>query len=240
MQSSKPQIIPQIIPRLLMMLLLVACAVRVDAQESGEPQFKMPCQEVLKLGLDKFADVYGERAGGYSTAGQKQAFAYYVDCRRPANDRLARSLPEARRRQVNAIRDELAKMGNASWEMIYTQEGGGTMYAVAASGAYATREDFIGTLIESLRLPDQAQPRARRRANASLLKVQRLLLSRARTKIEGTGFASAAEQRRQYLGQLREARAAAARLQQLVRNLPDAAAARVAARMADEVRNLEE
>ncbi len=59
-----------------------------------QPEFKMPCEQVLKLGLDKFVDVYGEKTQDYSKYGQKEAYSYYVGCKRPANDSRAQQLPE--------------------------------------------------------------------------------------------------------------------------------------------------
>src|SRR5215218_2516997 len=83
------------------LLLLLTLAPAAYAQDEERPEFKMSCAEVLKFGLDKFMDVYGEKTEDYSTAGQKQGFEFWVNCKRPANDALAaRSLPEERRRQV--------------------------------------------------------------------------------------------------------------------------------------------
>ncbi len=38
-----------------------------------------PARKFLKLGLDKFVNLYGEKTEDCSTYGQKRAFSYYVD-----------------------------------------------------------------------------------------------------------------------------------------------------------------
>jgi hypothetical protein len=88
------------------LLMLLALAPAARAQDEERPEFKMPCEEVLKLGLDKFMEVYGEKTQDYSTAGQKQGFEYWVNCKRPANDALAaESLSEEKRKQWSLEKD---------------------------------------------------------------------------------------------------------------------------------------
>jgi hypothetical protein len=218
-------------------LLLLACAPCALAQNDEEPEFKMPCQEVLKLGLNKFADVYGEKTKDLSTYGMKQALAYYVDCKRPANDRQARRLPEARRQQVDAVRDQLSKLGNAVWDIAYVEAGGGTMYGLASVSAYADREDFMATFISALAASEKPQPAARRRANQSVAKAGRLMARWPRTpKVEVyEGGPSRAEQLKLYRGFVKDAKDAVAQLQIIIGTLPDVAAERAAKRMADEI-----
>ena len=232
----------KLIPPILLSLLVLASAARhVYAQEEKEqpPPFKMPCAQVVKLGLDKFTEVYGEKTQDYSTYGMKQALGYYVDCRRPANDAEAQRLPEGRRRQVYAVREHLAKLGNAAWDMAYIEAGGGTMYGLLSVSAYAAREDFMTTLIKALAQAEQQQrsrPVARRRANQSMARARRLLARWSRVpKMKDYSWDSPEEMRRQYLNSVGAAREAVAQLQLLVGELPDAAAERVAKRMADEL-----
>src|ERR1051326_4769039 len=100
----------------LQILLLLTLNSGAYAQDDEKPGFSMPCDQVLKLGLEKFTKAYGDRTQDFSTAGQKQAFEYYVKCKRPANDELATKLLqpknslgvyEALRIQIDNVRDEL-------------------------------------------------------------------------------------------------------------------------------------
>jgi hypothetical protein len=227
--------VKKLIPRIVLPLLLLVCAPCVFGQDDDRPEFKMPCSEVLKLSLDKFTDVYGEKTQDYSTYGMKQAYAYYVDCKRPANDAKARRLGEAKRKQVDMVRDELSKIGNAAWDMTYIAAGGGTMYGLMSVAAYGAREEFIATLITAL-ANDRRQPAARRRANASLAKAKKLIADWSRMpKIEVYGDDSLADKQKIYRDSLKELKGAAARLQTMIRDLPDAAAQRAAAHLVSEL-----
>lgn len=216
-------------------LLLMLCAPCVWAQGEETQEFKMPCSEVLKLGLNEFTNVYGEKTGDSSTYGMKVALAYYVDCRRPANDALAKKLTPAKRQQADTVRDDLSKIGNAAWDLAYISAGGGTMYGLLRVSAYAAREDFMTKLIGALG-DERKQPGARRRANASLAKAKRMLAHWAHMpKLEAYGDESIAEKRKQYRDDVKEMQAAVARLQTLIGILPDAAAELTAKRVAEEL-----
>lgn len=225
----------KLIIRIVLPLLLLACVPSVLAQDNQEPAFKMPCSQVLKLGLDKFTDVYGETTKDYSTYGMKQGYAYYVDCKRPANDAKARRLREAKRKQVDLVRDELSKIGNAAWEMTYIAAGGGTMYGLMSVAAYGAREEFMATFITAL-ANDRRQPAARRRANASLAKSKKMIADWSRIpKIEVYGDESLADKQKIYRDALKELKEAAFRLQAMIPNLPDVAAQRAAAQLVTEL-----
>lgn len=225
----------RLVMRIVLPFIFLAFTPFVLAQDDERPEFKMPCSEVLKLDLEKFTDVYGEKTQDYSTYGMKQAYAYYVDCKRPANDAKARRLGEARIKQVDMVRDELSKIGNAAWEMTYIAAGGGTMYGLMSVAAYGAREEFMATFITSLSNA-RRQPAARRRANSSLSKAKRLIADWSRMpKIEVYGDDSLADKQKFYRDSLKELKDAAARLQILIRDLPDAAAERAAARLVAEM-----
>jgi hypothetical protein len=211
------------------------CAPCVWAQSADAPEFKMPCREVLKLGLDNFTNVYAEKTGDDSTYGMKAGFAYYVDCRRPANDALAKKLTTEKRKQADTVRDELSKIGNAAWDLAYLSAGGGTMYGLLSVGAYAAREDFMTKLIGALG-DERKQTAARRRANASMSKAKRMLAHWAHMpKLEAYGDESVAEKRKQYRDDVKEMQGAVSRLQTLIGVLPDAAAELAAKRIAEEL-----
>lgn len=225
----------RLIPRIVLSFILLACAPFVVAQDDERPEFKMPCPQVLRLGLEKFTDVYGEKTQDYSTYGMKQAYAYYVDCKRPANDAKARRLGEAKSKQVDMVRDELSKIGNAAWDMTYIAAGGGTMYGLMSVAAYGAREDFMATFITAF-ANDGRQPAARRRANASLAKAKKLLTEWSRMpKLEVYGDESLAEKQKSYRDSLKELETAAARLQIMIRDMPDLAAQHAAARLVAEM-----
>jgi hypothetical protein len=220
---------------LLTVLLLAAHAPNVFSQEDDRTQFKMPCPQVLKLGLNKFIDVYGKQTEDYSTLGQKLAFEYYVNCKHPINEAQAKRLGETRRKQVEDVHQALAQLGNNAWIMRYVSEGGGTMWSLASVGAYAEREDFLATLIAALAPPDRKQPAARRRANQSVARAQKLLARWSRTPDLEVWGDAASEQKKIYTEALKGAQQASARLQTLIRDLPDLAAERAARQMLDEL-----
>ena len=195
----------------------------------------MPCAQVVRLGLDKFADVYGDKTQDFSTYGQKQAFSYYVDCKRPANDRLAAALSPAARKQVNDVRESLQAIGNAAWANAYTTAGGGTIYALASVGAYAVREDFMTSLIAAMRNP-KAQPAARRRAKAALQKARRLLPSQSDVPtLEHWEPGDREAQQKLFKENVIEMTNAFANIERIVPMLPDRAAELLARRAADEL-----
>lgn len=221
--------------QIVLVLTLLAFVPQALAQTDEQPEFKMACSDVLKLGLEKFIDVYGEKTQDYSTYGQKQAYAYYVDCKRPANDARAARLGPSKSKQVDMVRDDLSKIGNAAWDMTYIAAGGGTMYSLMAVAAYGAREDFMTTFIAALG-NDSPQPAARRRASASLAKAKKLLAEWSRIpKIEVYGDESLADKQKQYRDSLKEAQSAAARLQIMIRDMPDSAAQRAAAYLVTEL-----
>lgn len=221
---------------LMLPLLLLISAQHARAQEDEAPKFKMPCAQVLRLGLNKFMNVYGKQTNDFSNYGMKEGFGYYADCKRADNDAHARRLTDEQRKQADEIRESLTKLGNAAWTMRYIAEGGGTMWSLASVGAYAEREDYMAVIIAALAQPDKKQPVQRRRAAASIKRAQALLARWSRTpKLEFAGKDELAEQRKLYQDSVKELREALAQLQSFVTALPDNAAERTAKRTADEL-----
>lgn len=232
----------------LPVLLVLVLAPLAYAQDDERPEFKMPCQQVLKLGLDKFTNLYGEKTQDYSTVGQKMAFEYWVKCKRPANDELAAKILsaayklgayEAKRLQIDDVREAFNKFGSALWGLKYLEEGGGTMWGLISVGAYAERENFMETLIRILALTERKSPRARRNVNASLARIQRWLADGKRRKpfTEGSEPEDVTQRKQSYQETMKETQDALAKLRDLLRDLPDAAAERLAAKMASETKN---
>jgi hypothetical protein len=210
-----------------------------SARAAQDPEYKMPCPQVLKLRVDKFMDLYGEKTQDYSTYGQKQAFSYYVDCRRPDNDKRMQGLSEAARKQVDEVRDKLSAIGTASWNNAYIIAGGGTLYGLASVGAYAKREDFMSALIAALIKAETAQPNrlpaVRRRANRAITKARRSLPSLRAPALESWNRESRAEMLTRYRSNVKEMRAAFERLLGIVRVLPDRPAELLAKQIETEV-----
>jgi hypothetical protein len=199
----------------------------------------MSCPEVLKLGLEKFTDVYGEKTQDYSTVGQKQAFEYWVNCKRPANDALAAArLSDDKRQQVNAAREEFNRFGSTLWGLRYLEEGGGTMWGLISVGAYAERENFMESFIKTLALPERKSVRARRNVNASLARIQNWLTNGNRKPFtEGSEPEDVTQRQQGYQEAIKEAQDALAKLRDLLSALPDVAASHLAAEMASEAKN---
>ena len=199
-----------------------------------QPEFKMPCAEVVKLGLDKFMDVYGEKTNDYSTYGMKQGFGYYVGCKRTSNDEGASKLPVERRQQVNVIRDTLVAIGSASWGNAYIEAGGGTIYGVASAGAFAVREDLMASVIAAMAMPSSG--RARRHADLALRRARRALPGVTRgVELEHWDEPSRAEQLKRYRDNVNTIRNGFTKLEAMIRLLPDRAADIVAHRLEDEI-----
>jgi len=209
------------------------------APGSDDSQFKLPCPQVLKLGLNKFVNLYGEKTEDYSTYGQKQAFSYYVDCRRPDNDRRTGGLSEAARKQVDEVRNKLSEIGNASWSNAYIIAGGGTLYGLASVGAYAEREDFIAGLIAALIKSEASQhnrlPAARRRANLAIDRARKALPGPGAPALDSWDGESRAEQLNRYRSNVKEIRGAFERLRTIVGVLPDRTAELLARQIETEV-----
>src|SRR5437763_16310807 len=231
----------------LPIILLLTFTSGVYAQDDEKAGFSMPCEQVVKLGLEKFTKAYGDKTQDFSTAGQKQAFEYYVNCKRPANDALAAKLLyvgnglgvyEAKRGQIEDVREELNKYGEALWTLRYAEEGGGTMWGVIAANAFAYREDFIETFIKTLAASERKSPRARQRVNLSLARIQRLLNSPKRKPFaENSDPNDVVSNKKLYEQTMKDARETLARLRNTLQDLPDFAAQRLAAQMAEETKN---
>jgi hypothetical protein len=216
----------------LPVLMLMLCGIVSRAQDL--PEFKMPCPDVLKLGLDQFVNAYGEKTQDYSTYGQKQAYSYYVGCKRPANDKRAQQLSESRRKQVDAVREALNEIGNASWSNAYILAGGGTMYSLASVSAYAVREDVIATLITTM--TSHNDRRARGSANAAIRRARRALPDVSKIPVlEYWDETSRPEQIDAYRRNIDKIRKGFTELEAILHLLPDRAADLVAHRMEDEM-----
>ena len=225
--------------RYIFLPLLILGFIQSARAQNDDPQFKMPCPEVLKLGQNKFVNLYGEKTQDYSTYGQKQAFSYYVDCLRPENDKRANALSEAGRKQVDEVRTRLGEIGDASWSNVYITAGGGTMYGLLSVGAYAAREDFMTRFVAALIKSESSQqsrvPAARRRANRAMERARRALPGPGAPDLESWGDESRAEMFTWYRSNVKEIKSAFEHLRAVDRLLPDRPAELLARQIETEV-----
>ena len=225
--------------RYIFLPLLILGFIQSARAQSDDPQFKMPCPQVLQLGLNKFVNLYGEQTNDYSTYGQKQAFSYYVDCLRPENDKRALVLSDVARKQVDEVRTRLGEVGDASWSNVYITAGGGTMYGLMSVGAFAAREDFmtrfVGALIKAESSQQNRVPAARRRANRAIEQARRALPGSGAPDLDSWGDDMRAEMLTRYRSNVKEIRTAFERLRILVRLLPDRPAELLARQIESEV-----
>lgn len=225
--------------RYIFLPLLILGFIQSARAQSDDPQFKMPCPQVLQLGLNKFVNLYGEQTNDYSTYGQKQAFSYYVDCLRPENDKRALVLSDVARKQVDEVRTRLGEVGDASWSNVYITAGGGTMYGLMSVGAFAAREDFmtrfVGALIKAESSQQNRVPAARRRANQAIERARRALPGQAAPDLDSWGDDMRAEMLTRYRSNVKEIRTAFEPLRIVVRLLPDRPAELLARQIESEV-----
>jgi len=112
------------------------------------------------------------------------------------------------------------------------------MWGLISVGAYAGREDFMETFIRTLAMSYRKSPLARRRVSANLERIRRWLTSPNRKPWTDTEDPNDVVTNKQlYRDTLRVTNETLAHLQDILRDLPDAAADRLAARMAEETKD---
>lgn len=201
-----------------------------------EAGFSMPRQQVLKLGIDKFEDVYTTRTHDASTLGMKRGYAYYAACRHADNELHARHLRASQCQQLQALHDALSDTTNAVYDLVASRAGGGTMYGLSANGANATHEDAIGKLIETLAYPSSKHPALRRRANALLAQTRATIGGLATPPASDESTSNGAVDKRLYAHTYAEAQRALSRVRVSAAKLPDTAAWHLARHLNQEVK----
>lgn len=218
--------------RRLLLVLTVFCWVgSVHAQK----QPPISCDEIVKLGFDKFRTSETARTGDESTAGMVAISDRYTKCKREANDRAVKALSAARQKQVATARRELDKLENAIWTMMYLREGGGTMYSQFEAIGYGLREDTLARLIGTLQIPpapSSFRMDARGRINRLWQQSERSLERYSVTPNfkEANSLGAPVQQRRLYANAARQARTSWHALRVLSKGLSDAAATAVTER----------
>ncbi|HEX8235639.1 MAG TPA: hypothetical protein VF600_06750 [Abditibacteriaceae bacterium] len=218
--------------------LCLALCHTVRAEDAAT--FKMPCAQVLRLGFDKFMHEYSERTNDYSTAGQKQGYRIYTECKRADNDRRLKALPPTRRTQLASIRLNLARLEDACWGMQEIAAGGGTMWGQLAAAATATREDLIASLIAAVMRKQIQQPAARLKATGFLNSAQKRLAALKKAPEQDFGLLSLHEQKKVYTQFWNETHSALLQLQKLTPVLPDLAAQQLAQRVSSTISDVGE
>jgi hypothetical protein len=209
--------------------LCVALCHTVRAEDAAT--FKMPCAQVVRLGFNKFMHEYSERTNDYSTAGQKQGYEIYTECKRADNNRRIKALPPTRRTQLASIRLNLARLEDACWGMQEIAAGGGTMWGQLAAAATATREDLIASLIAAVMHKQKQQPAARRKATGLLNSARTRLAALKKAPEQDFGLLSPQEQKKVYTQFWNETNSALLQLQKLTPALPDLATQQLAQRV---------
>lgn len=207
------------------LLGLLSLVVTVPCRAQDPPRLKMPCAQVVRLGLDKFQERFSAVTHDDSTAGMIAACDQYYECWRRVNDANARALPARRQQQVRQIRQALDALAETGFDYTDIASGGGTLWRINAATETAAREDVLGALIADLRWLPSPSRAARRRAETNLAAARKSLTSLAHPHSpDPERPASLSAYPRSYAA----SRAALARLTALVRALPDAPARRVA------------
>jgi hypothetical protein len=223
--------------KLLLSLSLCLLPSLAHAQEINS-QWKMPCDQVVRMGFDKYFQAYQNATKDYSTAGQKDACYRYTRCRHEANRKLMATLPTVRRQRLNAAQYQLTQFEDALWAMTELRAGGGTMYGLFAANAQATREDWLALAIAATKRA-QRSPSFRAQANRNWAKSQSQLKSWR--QIPATDSPSAIpDMPRLYRQNLQQANEAVTRLRLLSAQLPDEVAALLTQRLARSARHDED
>ncbi len=205
----------------------------VEPTESG---FSMPVAQVVRLGQNKFIEIYSAKTHAESTQGQMAGYSYYAQSKQIDNDAHARFLSAARRQQIVSIRDDLGQLGDAAWSMTEIQAGGGTMWKLMSVGAYADREDEMAGIIAAMKQPRQ-NAYARRRASILLARTQHELAQLKNAHIKSYDGGSTVDAQRSFKMSWNEAQTATSQLRNLAAALPDNTAREVAQRAFVEMDN---
>ena len=196
-----------------------------EAQDT--PRLKIPCAQVARMGLAKFQQRFSAVTHDDSTAGMIAACDQYCRCRRQVNDVHTRALPTQRRQQVRQIRGALDALAEAGNSHAYIESGGGTIWGPITADARAEREDFLATLIADLGRPPVSSHTVRRGTEARLGSAHKMLASLASPKWPDPAAAESSSLK-DYKRTYASARTALARLEILMRTLPDVPAIHVA------------
>jgi hypothetical protein len=148
----------------ILFTFLTVTASGVSAHGQDKTETKIPCSEVLKVSLDKFVDEYAVKKGHT----YQETYSIYEKCKQRDNDRRLRHLPTRARNQIVRLRKTLGKWKNAIYEMCWSDQGGGTLYAHMQQEDDARREVLLSEVIGRLEKPGSTGPQDASHAKSSV------------------------------------------------------------------------
>ncbi len=225
---------------LVLSLCLLSGVSSLGASHAQEinPQFKMPCDQVVRLGFDKYFKAYEDATKDYSTAGQRDACYRYAKCKGEANRKSMAGLPVTRRQRLKAAQYQLTQFEDAMWALAELRAGGGTMYGLFAANAQATREDWLASAIVAGKRAQRSR-NFRAQANRDWAKLQSEI-ERWRQLPSDDLLTAIPDTPRLYKQNLQQARLAVTRLQALSKQLPDEVSALLTQRLVQSARHSED
>jgi hypothetical protein len=198
----------------------------------------MPCDQVVRLGFDRYFKAYEDATKDFSTAGQRDACYRYASCKSKANRKLIAALPAARRQRLNATQYQLTQFEDALWALAELRAGGGTMYGLFAANAQATRQDWLTSAIAASKRAKRSAS-FRSQANRDWAKL-RSEIERWRQLPTDDLLTAIPDTPRLYKQNLQQARQAMTQLQALSTQLPDEVSALLTQRLLQSARHSED
>jgi hypothetical protein len=193
-----------------------------------DPVTGLGAADAAKLGMDAFVDRYltmigfnGDNAVSWI---DRRAFYTYAELKSVWNDRQAAVLPAAQRTLYQRTSGVMARLQQAHYTLEWITVGGTMLLDFAATDA-GTRADILGNIIDALRPPAAKDPAARAQARKDFSSALAAVTARPATVDESSSVRDTKEYPTQ-LGALSQATADA---QALSQELPDTAAALLAA-----------
>src|SRR5262249_7775362 len=114
---------------------------------SAENDSGLACQLIVKMGVDRFVDVYEKKYPSDKSLVTRKAYLIYTDCKNRDNLVKESSLSQAVREEMISLARTLADIAGAALSMQRAIAGGGTMYLDLAAEAAASRADAYGRIV---------------------------------------------------------------------------------------------
>src|SRR5258708_24520999 len=227
----------QLFPGVLILTLLGA-SVQTGTKQRETREVNdsgLSCQQILKMGLDRFVEVYEKKHPSGATYVTRKAFGIYTDCKEKENDARIGSIPQQTRDLVTGLKQSLADLEVSALNMERALSGGGTIYADLAAGQAAGRADHCGKLIGMLSKPAQPDAAARAKAAKAMRRAETIA---PKLEAHKNGF-DTKFQWSQYNRGLEKWKTALAQMGRLLARMPDEAAGATAEVVEETVKDLE-
>jgi molybdenum-dependent DNA-binding transcriptional regulator ModE len=208
---------------LLFGAFLLFCAVPLAAAADTDALAKDPitgltADRAVKLGFEKFQELYGRQADAVSTAGMCEVSSTYARLRRYVNDRAAGKRTKQQRVRIGQARDLCLEITGAYTSIREAASGGGTMYRIFWAYGAVDAENTVGKLILSM---EQPKANARGRAEAHRM-IQSLIAGIEKLPAAFTEYPEDAPRWKEQRGKaIKQLRVALPALQQLCKSVPD-------------------